>query len=97
RDAAREVRLGRGAAPEASADKMAQVLADLTSPSQAAQRGESLLQLRETLDRLDPIDREVLALRHLEELSIHEVAALLGIQAAAASKRYLRAIERLKD
>src|SRR5205807_9061309 len=79
RDAAREVRLGRGAAPEASADKMAEVLGDLTSPSQAAQRREALVQLRETLDRLEPIDREVLALRHFEELTNHEVAALLGI------------------
>jgi RNA polymerase sigma-70 factor (ECF subfamily) len=46
---------------------------------------------------LDPTDREVLALRHFEELSNQEVAALLGIQTAAASKRYVRAIERLKD
>ncbi len=49
------------------------------------------------LDRLDPIDREVLALRHFEELSNHEAAAALGIQPAAASKRYVRALERLKD
>jgi RNA polymerase sigma-70 factor (ECF subfamily) len=53
--------------------------------------------LRAVLERLDPIDREVLALRHFEELSNHEVAEVLGIQTAAASKRYIRAIERLKQ
>ena len=49
------------------------------------------------LDGLDPIDREVLALRHFEELSNREAAAVLGIQPAAASKRYVRALERLKE
>jgi RNA polymerase sigma-70 factor (ECF subfamily) len=97
RDAAREVRLGRGDSVEASSEKMAAIIGDLTSPSQAAQRAEIMGSLREAIDRLDPIDREVLALRHFEELSNQEVAALLGIQTAAASKRYVRAIERLKD
>ena len=53
-------------------------------------------QLRGALDQLDPTDREVLALRHFEELSNLETAAVLGIQPAAASKRYVRALERLK-
>jgi RNA polymerase sigma-70 factor (ECF subfamily) len=52
---------------------------------------------RQALDRLDPIDREVLALRHFEELSNHETAVLLEINPPAASKRYVRALERLKD
>jgi RNA polymerase sigma-70 factor (ECF subfamily) len=96
RDAAREVSLGR-LAPEASSEMIAEFIADQSSPSMAAQRGEALAQLREALDGLDPIDREVLALRHFEDLNNHEVAALLGIQPAAASKRYVRALERLKD
>ena len=97
RDVAKEVPLGRGYAGGAGPGHGAEPVGDLTSPSQAAQRGESRSQLREALNRLDPIDRDVLALRHFEELSNHEVAALLGIQAAAASKRYVRALERLKD
>lgn len=97
RDAAREVRLGQGGAIEASSEKMAELMGDLTSPSQAAQRSEIMGSVRDALDRLDPIDREVLALRHFEELSNQEVAALLGIQSAAASKRYVRAIERLRE
>src|SRR5262249_15854543 len=97
RDAARDVPLGQGGAIEASSEKMAELIGDLTSPSQAAQRGEVIGRLREALDRLDPVDGEVLALRHFEELSNREVAALLGIQTAAASKRYVRALERLRD
>jgi RNA polymerase sigma-70 factor (ECF subfamily) len=97
RDAAREVRLGHGPMIEASSEKMAELIGDFTSPSQAAHRAEVMSGLREALDRLDPIDREVLALRHFEEMSNHEVAAMLGIQTAAASKRYVRALERLRE
>lgn len=96
RDAAKEVSLAVGPSIEASSDKMAELMGDLTSPSQAARRVEVVARVREALEHLDPADREVLALRHFEELSNREVAALLGIQAAAASKRYIRAIERLK-
>jgi RNA polymerase sigma-70 factor (ECF subfamily) len=46
---------------------------------------------------MDPIDREILALRHFEELSNGETAAVLGIHKAAASNRYVRALRRLKD
>ena len=97
RDAAREVSIKGTATPGASSQMMAEFIADVTSPSQAVQRIEVMSQLRGSLDHLDPIDREVLALRHFEDLSNHEVAAMLGIQPAAASKRYVRALERLKD
>jgi RNA polymerase sigma-70 factor, ECF subfamily len=97
RDAGLEVSLQQGYPAAASSACMAAGLAGgLSSPSRAAIRGETLSQLEAALDRLDPIDREVLALRHFEELSNNEVAALLGIQKAAASKRYVRALERLK-
>jgi RNA polymerase sigma-70 factor (ECF subfamily) len=46
---------------------------------------------------LEELDREVLALRHFEQLSNAEIALVLGIQESAASKRYIRALERLKD
>lgn len=96
RDAGKEVSLGRAGGTEASSEKMAELMGDLTSPSHAAERSELRERVREALDRLEPLDREVLALRHFEELSNQEVAATLGIQPAAASKRYVRAIERLK-
>ena len=70
--------------------------ADMTSPSQAAVREELLHQLRQAFDSMDAIDREVLALRHFEELSNNEVAAILGLQKSAASNRYVRTLTRLK-
>jgi RNA polymerase sigma-70 factor, ECF subfamily len=96
RDAGREVSLDPKASLAASSEKIAEFIGDLTSPSQAAERAETFDQLRKALDGLDPTDREVLALRHFEELSNQEAAAVLGIQPAAASKRYVRALERLK-
>ncbi len=97
RDAAQEVSLYRGALPQASSASLAQqLLAGLTSPTQAAVRAEMQLQLQEALNSMDPMDREVVVLRHFEELNNLETAAVLGIEPAAASKRYLRAIRRLK-
>jgi RNA polymerase sigma-70 factor (ECF subfamily) len=99
RDAAREVRLGvgGGASIEASSERMAELIGGLSSPSVVAQRGEVVARVREALDRLDPLDREVLALRHMEEMSNLEVAETLGIRPAAASKRYVRVLGRLRD
>jgi RNA polymerase sigma-70 factor (ECF subfamily) len=45
---------------------------------------------------MDPIDREVLALRHFEQLSNSETAQELGLSEAAASNRFVRALKRLK-
>jgi RNA polymerase sigma-70 factor (ECF subfamily) len=96
RDAGREVAFDAGGSLAASSEKIAEFIGDLTSPSMAAERAEGMDQLRAALDGLEPADREVLALRHFEELSNQEAAAVLGIQPAAASKRYVRALERLK-
>ena len=67
-----------------------------TSPSQAAVRTERVRELQAALDDLSELDREVLALRHFEELSNEETAEELGILPKAASTRYFRAIRRLK-
>ena len=98
RDASREVRLDHwGAGSTGSALLLAQLPGSLTSPSQHAVRNEVTEQLRSALDNLGAIDREVLVLRHLEELGNNEVAAILGIDKYAASKRYLRALGRLRN
>jgi RNA polymerase sigma-70 factor (ECF subfamily) len=82
----------------ASADSMAgQLVSHLTSPSQAAIRRELQDRLRAALDEMDPLDREVLALRHFEELGNNEVAEVLGISKDAASKRHVRALIRLRE
>lgn len=97
RDAGREISLYQGALPQASSASIAaQLLGRFTSASKAAFRVEQQLLLQEALNRMDPIDREVIALRHFEELSNDEVATVSGLSKAAASKRYVRAMLRLK-
>src|SRR5262249_7886721 len=98
RDAGREVSLYRGGMPEATAAAIvARLLGRQTSPSQAAIRAERKLRLQEALNRMDPIDREILVLRHYEQLSNGEAALVLGLDKSAASKRYGRALIRLND
>jgi RNA polymerase sigma-70 factor (ECF subfamily) len=98
RSAADEVSLHHGALPAAdSASLAAQLLGKLTSPSEAATRAEARLRVQEILNAMDPIDREMLALRHFEQMTNAEVAQTLGIGESAASSRYVRALRRLKD
>jgi RNA polymerase sigma-70 factor (ECF subfamily) len=97
RDAGQEVSLYRSALPLASSASLASMLLGrLTSPSNAAIRAEQVLRVQEALNSLDPLDREVIALRQFEELSRAETAQVLGITEEAAAKRYLRALRRLK-
>jgi RNA polymerase sigma-70 factor (ECF subfamily) len=98
RDVGREISLYRGAFPETTtADLAAHFLGKLSTPSQAAIRIEQKIRLQEALNTLEPIDREILALRHFEQLSNGETAEVLGLDKSAASKRYARALVRLKD
>ncbi len=97
RNARKEISLYRGPMPQATSEALAaQLLGQETSPSEAAIRAERKIQLQEALNRMDPTDREVLALRHFEQLSSAEVAQVLGIKDAAVRQRYFRALERLK-
>lgn len=98
RNAGREVSLYRGPMPAASSAALAaHLLGSITSPTQAAVRAERLVRLQEALNTLDPLDREILSLRHFEELSHSESARVLEIGEAAAAKRYVRALKRLKE
>jgi RNA polymerase sigma-70 factor (ECF subfamily) len=97
RDAGKEVSLFRGALPAASSAVLAaQLLGKHTSPTQAVVWVERILHLQKVLNTLDPIDREILSLRHFEELTAAESARVLGIEESAAAKRYFRALKRLK-
>jgi len=97
RDARQEVRLyGGGYSQGTSVSLASRLVGDVTSPSQGVIRDEQTQQLREALDSMDSIDREVLALRHFEQLSNKEVAEVLSLGKTAASNRYVRALERLK-
>jgi RNA polymerase sigma-70 factor (ECF subfamily) len=98
RDARLEQPLFRLLMPEASSDVLAEdLVGDTSGPDRASQHAESVRLVRDTLDGLDPLDREALVLRHFEQLSGSEAALVLGISPAAAGKRYVRALSRLKD
>jgi RNA polymerase sigma-70 factor (ECF subfamily) len=98
RDADREVTLHRGGLPLAdSVSLAAQLLGTLTTPSQAVIKAETRLLVQEALNSMDPIDREVLALKHFEQLSTAEIAEILGLSNAGAGSRYLRAAKRLRE
>jgi RNA polymerase sigma-70 factor (ECF subfamily) len=97
RDAGREISLHHGAMPEASSACLAaHLLGQLTAPYQAAVRAELKLRLQDVLNAMDPLDREVLALRHFEQLDNAETAQPLGLSPSGASSRYVRALKRLK-
>jgi RNA polymerase sigma-70 factor (ECF subfamily) len=98
RDAGREISLYRGTLPEASSVSLAaQLVGKLTTPSQACLRAELQVRVQQALNEMEPFDREVLALRHYEQLSNRETAEVLGISEAAASIRFIRALRRLKE
>jgi RNA polymerase sigma-70 factor (ECF subfamily) len=96
RDAGRDVFLG-GNAGASSADLAARLVGRLSTPSRAAMRAELKQRIRDVLDRMDPTDREVLVLRHFEQLSNGETAKVLGLRESTTSMRYARALLRLKD
>ncbi|MEM9586952.1 MAG: sigma-70 family RNA polymerase sigma factor [Planctomycetota bacterium] len=75
----------------------ARLVGDQTGVSQLIQKAEQIAKLEEVLNTMDAIDREVIALRHFEELSNIETARVLQIDPSAASKRYVRAMARLAE
>jgi RNA polymerase sigma-70 factor, ECF subfamily len=97
RDASREVSLGPGVLLQASSVSLAaQLVGRLTGPSEAVIRAELQLRVQEALNSMNVLDREVLALRHFEQLTNAEAAQVLGISEQAASNRFVRALKRLK-
>ena len=89
----REVHLFRDTTSQISRESLAaQLLGRLTSVSQAARRAEIKHEVQAALDSMDALDREVLALRHFEQLTNSEVAEVLEISPNAASNRYVRAL-----
>jgi RNA polymerase sigma-70 factor (ECF subfamily) len=98
RDVGMEVSLQHGALPHATSVSLAaMLLGRLTSPTRAAQRAELQLRLQDAINAMEPLDREILTLRHFEELNNNETAQVLAISKTAASNRYIRALKRLKD
>jgi len=97
RDAGREISIFRGMPEASSASLAAQLIGRVTSASQAAAKAEIRLKVQQALNNLDEVDREVLTLRHFEQLINEEVAEVLGLSKQAASNRYVRALKRVKE
>ena len=96
RDPRQEMSLQKNYGQATSAAIVAQLIGKDDTPGMAAVKAEMRIQLESALEELDELDREVLALRHFEQLKNGEVANILGISTKAASKRYFRALGRLK-
>lgn len=98
RSAAREFSINRGWSTESTSSAMSFHLQQPTkSPSSTLGRAEQAKQLEAALQGMNENDREVLALRHFEELSNSETARVLNMTEQAASARYVRALARLKQ
>jgi RNA polymerase sigma-70 factor (ECF subfamily) len=97
RDIRREQRFGQAGSGTNSAALIAALLVGRnTSPSQAVHREQRRERVQRALEAIDPLDREVLLLRHFEQLSNQEAALVLNLNESAASKRYIRALTRMK-
>jgi RNA polymerase sigma-70 factor (ECF subfamily) len=98
RDAGREISIHGGRMPQAtSAALAAQLLGHDTRASEAAIRAERKLRLEQALNQMDALDREVLALRHFEQLSNSECARVLNLKETTATKRYIRALKKPRE
>jgi RNA polymerase sigma-70 factor, ECF subfamily len=98
RDVSQEVSLYRDPMPQtSSAALVSMLLGRLTTPSNVAIRAEPIPRVQEAVNSLDPLDREIVALRHFEQLSRAETAEVLGITEEAGAKRYIRALKKLKS
>ena len=85
-----------GLADHSSVELAAQLIDHERTPASAAIQQELERRLHGAITRLNEEDREVILMRHFENLANHEVAAELGLTEAAASMRYLRALRRLR-
>lgn len=97
RSVEREVPLATGGISGHSVLDLARQLNDpRNTPATAALQNELTEQFQKALDDLAETDREVVFMRHFEQLSNQEIAQALNLTEAAASMRYLRAVKRLK-
>lgn len=97
RAADREVTLSPPTGPGASSWSVASVwIAESGTPSRAVAAEEEHERVRAALEAMGELDREVLVLRHFEQLSNADVARVLEITPQAASARYVRALTRIQ-
>ncbi len=92
----REQPMRAALADGSSVELIAELIDRELTPATAAIRQEMTRRFEQVLSTLDETDREVILMRHFEQLSNQDVAAALGLTEAAASMRYLRAVRRLR-
>jgi RNA polymerase sigma-70 factor (ECF subfamily) len=92
----KEKRLHKEWADRSSMELAAQLIDRELTPATAALRHELEGRFQEVLEELGDDDREIILMRHFEQLSNQEVAQTLGVTEAAAGMRHLRALRRLK-
>ncbi|MCA9009811.1 MAG: sigma-70 family RNA polymerase sigma factor [Planctomycetaceae bacterium] len=98
RDVKREIHFSSTGTSNGTSLSIAHFLVgQLTSPSQIVAQAEEMQWLEQALNSMNEVDREVLALRHFEQLGNSQVAEILGLTPTAASNRYLRAAARLSE
>lgn len=97
RDVRRDQQLEFEGGAQTSLAIAAQLVASMTSPSQVLAKQEEIARIEQSLSTMPELDREIIALRHFEELSSAEAAEVLGIERNTASKRYVRAVQRLQQ
>ena len=98
RGTGRDVSAGQLAVSEISTASLSSLIVDsLSSPSHIAMKAELRAAVHESLLQLDEVDREVLMLRHFDGLSTAEAGQVLGLSKSGAGKRYLKALNALRD
>jgi RNA polymerase sigma-70 factor (ECF subfamily) len=90
-----EAAVGPPTSAEARRNLARRLLDASASPSRQIEQREQLQRVRTALESLRPSDREILVMRHLEELSVEEIADVLSISRTAVTSRHLRALQRL--
>jgi RNA polymerase sigma-70 factor (ECF subfamily) len=93
-----DISLSRPAAPPASSVALAaHLLGKISTPIPAEDQSQRLIRLETALNGLEPLDRNILSLRHFEDLSHEEAAMALDLEGSEAAKRYIRALKRLNE
>lgn len=81
---------------QSSFDLASQLAASELTPAAASIRKELEQRFLTAMDELDEDDRDILLMRHFEQLGNSETAEALGLSAAAAGMRHLRALRKLR-
>ena len=88
---------GKGPFDQSSIDLANQFRDKALTPAAAATQRELAQQIEAAVQMLRDNDREIILMRHYEQLNNQEIAQSLGLTEPAASMRYLRALKRLRE